>query len=57
MSVKLDTLLNPGTVTDSTECGIVNGISTGGCSDGSHGDSCEVVTSVSGSGDGITGPE
>ena len=33
MSVKLDTLLNPGTVTDSTECGVANGISAGGCFD------------------------
>ena len=29
MSVKLDTLLNPGTVTDSTECEVANGISAG----------------------------
>ena len=57
MSAKLDTLLNPGTVTDSTECGVANGISARGCFDGSHGDSCKVVTSVSGSGDGTTGPE
>ena len=57
MSVKLDMLLNPGTVTDSTECGVANGISAGGFSDGSHGDSYEVVTLVSGSGDGTTGPE
>ena len=57
MSVKLDTLLNPGTVTDSTECGVANGISAGGCFDGSHGDSCEVVTSVSGSGNDTTSPE
>ena len=29
MSVKLDTLLDPGTVTDYTECGVANGISAG----------------------------
>ena len=50
-------LLNPGIVTDSTESGVTDSISAGMCSDGSHGDSCEVVTSVSGSGDGTTGSE
>ena len=57
MVVELDTLLNPGIVTDSAECGVDNGVSAGGCSDESTGDPCEVVTSVSGLGDGTTSPE
>ena len=57
MVVELDTLLNPGIVTDSAECGVDNGVSADGYSDESKGDPCEVVTSVSGSGDGTTSPE
>ena len=49
-------MLNPGIITDSLEGVIDNGVSAGGCSGGSHRDSCDAVISVSGSDDGTTGP-
>ena len=48
-------LSSSGVVTNSVECGIDNDVSADGCSDESHGDSCEVVT-ISGSGDNTTAP-
>ena len=46
-------LSSSGVVTNSVECGVDNGVSAGGCSDE---DLCEVVT-ISGLGDGTSGPE
>ena len=37
-------LSSSGVVTRSVECGVDNNVSAGGCSDESHGNSCEVVT-------------
>ena len=42
-------------VTNSVECRVDNDVSTGGCSDESYEDSCEVT--ISGSGDGTGGPK
>ena len=46
-------LSSSGVVTRSVECGVDNDVSAGGCSDESHGNSCEVVT-ISGSDDVTT---
>ena len=46
----LGMLSSSGVVTRSVECGVDNDVSAGGCSDESHGNSCEVVT-ISGSDD------